>query len=172
MSNRWSAERMLQAIEDADGQPALPEGRDDEDWEHNALVLDDLFSDGLVRGTPLKDGAGAYSAYRNLRLTEEGQRRLRDATGGAAVVLASFAEVAAVERLLLVIREIEESGTLPDELVPVVDAERLTLEAQVRSPRPNRGAIEASLQGLRWVADAAASGVLGNAVFEVLRLLV
>jgi len=72
---KWTHEQMLEALERGDH---LPVGREDQEWEHNAAVLDDLVHDGFARGPKqdLHDGAGAYFSTDGIRLTDAGRRRL------------------------------------------------------------------------------------------------
>jgi hypothetical protein len=75
--DRWDHLQMLQALENGEH---LPVSRNDEDWEHNAAVLDDLIHDGFVRGPKkLHDGAGAYYTTHGVRLTDAGRQRIKQA---------------------------------------------------------------------------------------------
>lgn len=171
-------EEMLTLIERSpEGGARVPAGRDDEDWEHNALTLDDLFAEGYVRADfpPMKDGAGAYSAYVGLRLTDRARRRIREAEaeGGShdGVVQAAANEIRLVERFLSELQRVEDQLELANEDRLIMEAEKATLEAQIRSPRPNRSVLKWAMRGAVLALGAAANGVLGGAAWEAISAL-
>lgn len=98
------------------------------------------------------------------------RERARDAeasadAGGAVLTIV---ELRRIEPLLKEIRDLLEAHG--DDLDPE-DAEDLesltgTLEAQQRSPRPRRAIVQATVSAIQWTVGRAASGVVGNAVFQ------
>lgn len=169
MEERWTHERMLRALADAE---QLPVGRYDVEWEHNAAVLDDLIHDGLARG-PARlphDGAGAYYTTLGIRITDYGRQRLRESES-SSFEQATVAQVQAVEALLVSVRKAEDEGELHwlnEDQEAMLDAERRALESALRSPKPNSGVLRAALNGMAFVLKGAPSGVLGNAIYAVL----
>jgi hypothetical protein len=151
---------MLELIEAApEGGVRVPVDREDDDWEHNARVLDDLFAEGQVRADfpPMKDGAGAYRAYVGLRLTDRGRRRIRQGDDEGVLTPASVEDLRAVEAFVTAATRALESGALadqdPDRLADI-EAHLQTLVAQSKAPRPVRRII-------RWTL-AAIGAVLGE----------
>ncbi|MDT4922638.1 MAG: hypothetical protein QOG01_351 [Pseudonocardiales bacterium] len=101
-NEQWTYERMLEALERGEH---LPVGRKDPEWEHNALILDDLLHEGFVRGPgqDLHDGAGAYFSTRGIRVTDAGRRRLRESQGGRGESQATSRLVGFEARVLTVL---------------------------------------------------------------------
>ncbi len=140
---RWTHERMLEAVE---RREHLPVGRRDREWEHNAAVLDDLLHEGLVRGPnqSLHDGAGAYFSTHGIRLTDAGRGRLLE-TGGPTAPRVADGRVGFEARVLTVL--IASPGD-------TVDA-RDVVEQTILSWNRDRSHVErVVLLPVRWEADA------------------
>lgn len=84
----------------------------------------------------------------------------------------TFTRKADAERFLREMQvDIERGRWIAPAGADVIDAERAALEAQLRSPRPNKGVMRAALRGVAWAAQAAGSGVVGAAALRALQLL-
>lgn len=129
----------------------------------------DFNSHGLLRtehtrkGTPNYYVTSAGAAFYRW-LTSERTESAVDAQ------TASPGEVQAVEVLLTALRRVDDqlADSLTNEQAAVLAAERTTLEAQIRSPRPNRGVLRFAVRGLKWVLDGAGQAVVGAGVLAAL----
>lgn len=172
-SDRWDRIRMLRALRN--GEP-LPVFSSDPECEHNSRVLDDLQTDGYARGPAKRahNGSGVYFSTHDIRITERGEDRLRqaeaeqEATGLVVATQAQREAVEAVVRAIEVAMTIGELDAISDEDRLVVEAEDQTLQATLRSPKPNRGVMKAALSAITFIVKGAPSGVLGNAVYAAL----
>lgn len=110
----------------------------------------------------------------SLGITPEGVNAVEESVTSDAQVhieVATTAEVQIVERFLGELRRLDDELAAAREERAVIDAERVALEAQLRSPRPNKGVMRAALRGVAWAAQAAGSGVVGAAALRALQLL-
>jgi hypothetical protein len=172
-SDRWERIRMLRALREGEHLPVFS---GDPEAEHNSKVLDDLQDDGYARG-PAKRAhaaAGIYFSTHDIRITEKGEERLRQAEAAQeadGLVVASQEQREAVETVIRAIEVALNKGELDglsEEDRLVVEAEDQTLQATLRSPKPNRGVMKAALNAIKFVIQGVPSGVLGNAIYAAL----
>jgi len=164
---------MLRALRDGD---RLPVYSGDPECEHNSAVLDDLQSDGYARGPAKRahDGSGNYFTTYGIRITERGEDRLREAEAdqeAMGLVVATQTQREAVESVIRAVEVAIASGELAgmsDEDRLVVEVEDQTLQATLRSPKPNRLVMRAALSAIAFIIKGTPSGVLGNAVYAAL----
>ena len=115
-----------------------------------------------------------YFSTHDIRITERGEERLRQAEAdqeATGLVVATQAQREAVETVIRAIEVATNRGELDaisDEDRLVIEAEDQTLQATLRSPKPNRGVMKAALNAITFVIKGAPSGVLGNAVYAAL----
>ena len=84
--------------------------------------------------------------------------------GRTATVVLSVVERRVVETLLTALERAESSGEfdrLPAELRAELEADKATIEAQLRSPKPKRSVIREALKSLRDSAVVGFGGALG-----------
>jgi hypothetical protein len=165
--------KLLKALYEAvDGVPDLREVDVQELGVIVGVSGDDL--DNAVQSV-INKGFAEWVGGGLLGITQLGANEVEEAQeqGDAdfAVEVATSAEVQAVEVFLNVVRKETADRELGREDRATLDAETRTLEAQLRSPRPNRRVLRAAVAGIAWVASSIGSGVLGNAAFEVIKHL-
>jgi hypothetical protein len=169
MQKRWTHERMLRALADAE---RLPVGRDNVEWEHNAAVLDDLIHDGFARG-PAKlphDGMGAYFSTLGIRITDYGRQRLGE-SARSSFEQATVDQLQAVEALLVDVHKAEDEGEfdwLDDDQEAMLDAERRAASVGTAIAETQSRGSERSPQRNGVRAQGCSEWVLGNAIFAVL----
>lgn len=91
----------------------------------------------------------------------------------AAVEVLNVVELRDLERFLGDLRAAIDRGEVPTDPddQAVLAAEQATLEAQQRSPRPNRGVVKAALASIGRVLEAGAGGAIGVVAIELLKRL-
>lgn len=169
---RWRSELLRLLYQEVDGVPQLRDvdyrtlgpkaGLTDPELS-NAIQW--LVDNGLAEWTALGGSLG---------ITPEGVNAVEEeatAQPDAQIEVATAADVQVVEAFLIELRRLEDELANAREERAVIDAERAALEAQLRSPRPNKGVLRAALKGVAWAAHAAGSGVVGAAALRALQLL-
>lgn len=118
-----------------------------------------------VMGPQIVITAAGQDAVETLQRERAREAEAEADTGGAVLTIT---ELRRIEPLLKEIRDLLDAHG--DEMDPedVEDLQSLagTVEAQQRSPRPRRAIVQAAVSAIRWTADRAAGGVLGNTVFH------
>lgn len=172
-SDQWDRIRMLRALRD--GEP-LPVFSSDPECEHNSKVLDDVQNDGYARGPAKRahNGSGVYFSTHDIRITERGEDRLRQADAeqeATGLVVATQIQREAVETVIRAIEVAASSGELDrlsEEDRLVVEAEQQTLQTTLQSPKPNRKVMKAALNAITFIVKGAPSGALGNVLYAAL----
>ena len=166
--------RLLRLLYDAvDGTPQVmdvdyrtlgPQARVDAPELSNAVQW--LVDNGLAEWTALGGSLG---------ITPHGVNEVEDDVEqyepSVEVELATVEDRRLIEAFLTKLRSLEDSLDLAPGNQAALEAERTTLEVQLRSPRPNKGVLRAAVRGIAWLAQQVGGGVLGNAAFEVLKAL-
>jgi hypothetical protein len=104
---------------------------------------------------------------------EEEERRRAAGAADPELAVLPLALLGDVETFVSIVRGAIERGDLrshPEEQA-VAEADLVSVEAQLRSPRPKRTVIRTLVHGIKVVADDARAGVIGAAAFELLRKL-